>query len=164
MPERFDRPGRSPSQKPTRIFLSTDKDAIAPDELNQLFTRAGLPIRDLAKLAVALQHSPFCVAARSFRDKTLVGFIRATSDGVFNTTVWDLAVDRSLANQTATKSLLITRLKREVKKVIPACAISVFADPCDYDVLRQANFAEDSKGIQAMALPQDDASRSGYRP
>ena len=152
MTEKSDRPAKIDRAKITRVFLSTDKAAIAPEELNQLFINADFPVRSLDKLALAVQHSLFCVAARSIRDKTLVGFVRATSDGVFNTTIWDLVVEPGLANQEATKILLLTRLKREVKKVIPNCAISMLVKPQDQDLLRQMKFAEDKTGIRAMML------------
>ncbi|MEO1404298.1 MAG: GNAT family N-acetyltransferase [Cyanobacteria bacterium J06635_1] len=135
-----------------RIFTSTDKREIALEELNRLFEKAGFLSRPLDKLDRALEHSLFCVAARSLREKTLVGFVRATSDGVFNTTVWDLVVDPCLPNQDATKKLLMTRLKREVVKVVPSCAISTLANPQDYELFRQMSFDEDKKGIRAMAL------------
>ncbi|MEO1295355.1 MAG: hypothetical protein AAFW75_06040 [Cyanobacteria bacterium J06636_16] len=152
MPEKSNRSANSSRRKITRVFLSTDKQAIAPEELNQLFVQANFPVRAPDKLALALQHSPFCVIARSIREKTLVGFVRATSDGVFNTTIWDLVVAPSLPNGEATKILLLTRLKREVTKVIPNCAISMLANPWDQELLRQMKFVEDKKGIRAMAL------------
>lgn len=124
-----------------------------PEELNQLFGRANLPVRNLEKLEIALQHSMFCVTARTFKEKELVGFVRATSDGVFNTTVWDLAIDRNLPNQEATAKLLLTRLQREAAKIVPNCAISVFASAQAYDWFQQMNFVEDKKGIRAMILP-----------
>ena len=152
MPKKPDRPAKITRSKFTRVFLSTNKQSISPEELNHLFQKAGFPIRTLDKLTLALQHSLFCVTARSIREKALVGFVRATSDGVFNTTVWDLVVEPTLPNKDATKTLLLMRLKREVKKVIPNCAISMLANPQDYDLLRQMKFTEDRKGIRAMVL------------
>jgi hypothetical protein len=141
----------SPS-KPTRVFFSIDKGAIAPATLNQLFRSAGLPTQPVDKLAIALQHSLLCMGAWSFGEKKLVGFVRATGDGVFNATLWDLVVDPSITNPDATKTLLMNRLKREITKLVPNCTISMMAAPHDYQLLRLANFAEDKTGIKVMAL------------
>ncbi|NET52694.1 MAG: hypothetical protein F6K09_29655, partial [Merismopedia sp. SIO2A8] len=89
------------------------------------------------------------------KTKKLVGFVRATGDGVFNATVWDLVVDPSLPNQDGLKMLLLARLKQEVKKTIPNCAISMLANAEDIEVLEKMDFDEDERGIRAMALVHD---------
>lgn len=142
----------SAPSKPTRVFFSIDKGAIAPATLNQLFRKAGLPVQPPDKLAIALQHSLLCMGAWSFGKKQLVGFVRATGDGVFNATLWDLVVDPSVTNPDATKTLLMNRLKREITKIVPNCTISMMAAPQDYRLLRLANFSEDKTGIKVMAL------------
>ncbi|MGK7873818.1 MAG: hypothetical protein AB4426_11060 [Xenococcaceae cyanobacterium] len=137
--------------KASRVYTSTNKQVI-PEELNQLFAKAGLPVRDLNKLKTALQNSLLCVTARLLRDRAMVGFVRATGDGVFNLTVWDLVVDPSLPNRETTKKLLLERLKQEIKRTAPQCGVSIFADSQDFKLLDQANFTEDQKGIRAMVL------------
>ncbi|NET48433.1 MAG: hypothetical protein F6K09_06825, partial [Merismopedia sp. SIO2A8] len=97
-------PSRS---KPIRVSLSTNKQKLALQELNRLFQAAGLPSRSSEKLGVAVKHSLFCVSAKTLKTKKLVGFVRATGDGVFNATVWDLVVDPSLPNQDGLKMLLL---------------------------------------------------------
>ncbi|NET37472.1 MAG: hypothetical protein F6K19_36520 [Cyanothece sp. SIO1E1] len=151
MPVQFSRSDGSSGKKAPRIFTSADKRGIRVEEVNQLFAKAGWQTRNPDKLEVALQNSLFCVTARLFKEQVLIGFVRATSDGVFNATVWDLVVDPSLPNAATTKALLIERLKREVTRTMPQCAISIFAHPQDLSVLDEANFAKDKKGIQAMA-------------
>ncbi|MGD1906107.1 MAG: hypothetical protein ACFB0C_08955 [Leptolyngbyaceae cyanobacterium] len=141
----------SPS-KPTRVFFSTDKGAVSPAELNQLFRKAGLPAQPVDKLAIALQHSLLCLAAWTFGEKKLAGFVRATGDGVFNATLWDLVVDPNVTHPDATKTLLMNRLKREMNRIVPNCTISMMANPQDHHLLRLVNFAEDKTGIKAMAL------------
>lgn len=112
-----------------------------------------MPVRALEKLAIALQHSTLCISARTFREKNLVGFVRATSDGVFNLTLWDLVVAPSLPNRETAMQLMLTRLQREAVKIVPNCAISAFVREADHDLLRRMNFTEDKKGIRAMVLP-----------
>ncbi len=140
------------SSKPTRVFFSIDKAAIAPATLNQLFQKAGLPVQPVDKLAIALHHSLLCIAAWTFREKQMVGFVRATGDGVFNATLWDLVVDPNVTDPDATKTLLLNRFKREIVKVVPNCTISMMASPQDHRLLRLVNFTEDRTGITAMAL------------
>lgn len=142
----------SAPSKPTRVFFSIDKGEIAPATLNQLFRKAGLPTQPTDKLAIALHHSLLCVAAWTFGEKKMVGFVRATGDGVFNATLWDLVVDPTVTNPEGTKTLLLNRFKREITKVVPNCTISMMANPQDHRLLRLVNFAEDKTGIRAMAL------------
>ncbi|MEM1366833.1 MAG: hypothetical protein AAGG02_02225 [Cyanobacteria bacterium P01_H01_bin.15] len=138
--------------KPIRIFISIDKRRIIFDELNHLFVSAGYPSRKVDKLQLALQHSILCLSARTFGDKKLVGFVRVTSDEAFNATVWDLIVDPKVANPSGIKKLLVSRLKREIKKIIPQCTLAMFANAQDHGLLFDANFAEPPKGIRAMIL------------
>ena len=140
------------SSKAPRIFTSADKREVIPEELNHLFVKAGQPLRNLDKLKIALQNSLLCVTARLIRDRGMVGFVRVSGDGVFNATVWDLVVDPSLPNGEDAKTQLIVRLKREIKRTLPHCAVSMFANPQDFHLLGLANFGEDETGIRAMAL------------
>lgn len=162
MSEKSDYAAASTAKSP-RIFLSIRQQGLAPEELNQLFSQSGLPVRPPDKLAIALQHSLFCITARTFKEKSLVGFVRATSDGVFNITVWDLVVMPALPNPKAIAGLLMARLQREAVKVVPNCAISAFANPQDQDWLHQMNFSEDHKGIRAMILASESDSQANDR-
>ena len=143
---------QSSAAKAPRIFTSANKREVVPEELNQLFVKVGQPLRNLDKLNIALQHSFLCITARLIGDQTLVGFVRVSGDGVFNATVWDFVVDPSIPNREDAKAQLILRLKREIKRTLPHCAVSMFANPQDLHLLSRANFAEDEKGIRAMGL------------
>lgn len=142
------------STRAPRIFTSADKRKVVPEELNHLFVNVGQPPRNLDKLTIALQNSLLCVTARLFSDQRLVGFVRVCGDGVFNATVWDLVVDPRLPNVEETKTQLIIRLKREIKRTLPHCAVSMFVNPQDLHLLSQAKFAEDETGIRAMGLKE----------
>jgi hypothetical protein len=150
---------QSSSTKAPRIVISTHKRELQPEEINQLLVNVGLPPRDPDKLMVALSHSLLCVSARLLKDKRLVGFARASGDGVFNVTIWDFLVDPQLVDREATKRLLLERLKREIKRSVPYCSVSIFAQFRDLSLLYQANFAEDEKGIRAMILRDDTLSK-----
>ncbi|NJN31872.1 MAG: hypothetical protein HC824_16665 [Synechococcales cyanobacterium RM1_1_8] len=147
-----DSPPNSPAQRKTRIALAVE-GAIAATEFNQLCLRAGKPPRDLVKLTKALDHSLFCVTARKVSNRELVGYVRACGDGVFNAEILDLIVYPREEQGEAIKKQLILRLKREVRRTMPKCAISAFALPEDLVLLLRANFEKDPDGIRAMALP-----------
>lgn len=140
----------------TRIFTSADKREVSPQEINQLLGRAGLPPRDLEKIVLALQHSLICISARRFKDRTLVGLLRAAGDGIFNLIIWDFVVDPGAGERDVTQGLLLERMKREVKRGFPSCSISVFARGEDLPSFQQAAFVEDQKGVRPMALVQRD--------
>ena len=142
---------RSATKAP-RIFTSADRREVVPEELNNLFVRAGQPLRNVDKLKIALKNSLVCVTARLISNQMMIGFVRVSGDGVFNATVWDLVVDPSLPNGEDAKTQLVLRLKREIKRTLPHCAVSMFAQPQDFHLLSLANFVEDESGIRAMAL------------
>lgn len=132
-----------------RIGLENQVD---PNELNQLLTRAGQPVRDVVKLQRALEHSLFCVTARTISGQVLVGFVRAAGDGVFNAAILDWVVDSTTANPDAVKRQLIERVKQETKRSMSQCAISIFGSEADYAMLKRAGFDEEPNGIKAMQL------------
>ncbi len=150
-------PGKYSQSKTPRIFVSTDKRAIAPQELNQLSTKAGLPFREPNRLKTALENSQLCVTARKVKDRAIVGFLMASGDGVFNLTVWDLIVDPDLPNQEKTKILLLERLKQEIKRSFPRCTVSVLARAKDLQLFRQIGFVKDCKGIRPMVMGEDES-------
>ncbi|NEO82627.1 hypothetical protein [Moorena sp. SIO4G3] len=137
--------------KAPRVYTRTNEPGI-PAELNQLFTKAGLPARDVSKLNVAIRHSLLWVTARLLKTHAMVGFIRASGDGIFNITIWDLVVDPTFPNVDGAKTLLIERLKREIRQSSPHCSVSIFANAQDIQLLNKANFAKERKGIQGMVL------------
>ncbi|MEO0373223.1 MAG: GNAT family N-acetyltransferase [Cyanobacteria bacterium P01_A01_bin.17] len=140
------------ASKTPRIITRTNDENLVLPTLNQLFAKAGQPVRDLAKLEIALQNSLLFVTARILRDDTVVGFVRVTGDGVFNAAIWDFVVDPSLSNGEDIKKMLLQRLKQEIRRTGLQCSVTIFAQPEDVAFLQQANFSEDQDGIQAMAL------------
>jgi len=68
------------------------------EQLNKLFSSVGFTRRPEGKLRKAIEHSHVCVWVTAQRDSRFaktgepVAFARATSDGVFTATVWDVAV------------------------------------------------------------------------
>lgn len=68
------------------------------EALNQLFVSVGFSARAREKLEKAVDNSHVALWATTTRDSRfarkgqVVGFARATSDGTFNATIWDVAV------------------------------------------------------------------------
>ena len=60
--------------------------------------------RSLEDLHAMVKNSDACVTA--WRGNQLVGFGRATSDGVFRGTIWDLVVDSEMVGQGVGRSVL----------------------------------------------------------
>lgn len=70
-------------------------ETLTPKDLEQLkdlfdqsaFWAAGRQLEDLAK---AISHS--CPVVTAWHGDTLIGFARATSDGVYRATIWDVVI------------------------------------------------------------------------
>ncbi len=123
---------------------------VTGDELNQLLVLCDQPRRNLQKWAIALDHTFVCVTARLLSDRTLVGFVRATSDESLNATIWDLLVDPLLPEPENVRQRLLDILLRELKREIPGCSVSVFAPVPEQPALRALNFVPDPGGIRGM--------------
>lgn len=150
---------RSPSRRSTpRILTRIETKTIDPNAINQLFQRAGLPPREVEKWRTSLRYSLFCITARIVSTQELVGFLRASGDGVFNVTLWDFVVDPRLKNREETQEMILDLLQREVQRSFSRCSVSFFAKPRELPLLRRANFAEERQGIRAMALRSDSFS------
>ncbi|BAD80037.1 similar to alr0113 (ycf52) [Synechococcus elongatus PCC 6301] len=123
---------------------------VTGDELNQLLVLCDQPRRNLQKWAIALDHTFVCVTARLLSDRTLIGFVRATSDESLNATIWDLLVDPLLPEPENVRQRLLDILLRELKREIPGCSVSVFAPVPEQPALRALNFVPDPGGIRGM--------------
>lgn len=64
--------------------------------------------RSLADLGTMLRHSAVCVTA--WKGHQLIGFGRATSDGVFRGTIWDVVVDSEAGGQGIGRTIVETLL------------------------------------------------------
>lgn len=106
-PVRFVRHG--PGARALRFGLGPDlRPARAIEQLQALmdshaFWAQG---RSLEDLNVMVRNSAICVTA--WKGQRLVGFGRATSDGVYRGTIWDLVVDSEVGGQGIGRSLLHT--------------------------------------------------------
>ncbi|MFM6129463.1 MAG: GNAT family N-acetyltransferase [Sphaerospermopsis kisseleviana] len=97
----------------TALRLGLGPDLRPAESLKQLqrllngnaFWAKGRSLEDLGQM---VKNSAVCVTA--WQGRTLVGFGRATSDGVYRGTLWDLVVDSRLAGRGVGRSILRTLL------------------------------------------------------
>ena len=91
----------------SQVFFSTDRD-LNVYELEELCDIVGWSRRPLRKVKKALQNSFIVVSMWEVRGATkrMIGFARATSDGAFNATVWDVVVHPDFQGQRLGKWLI----------------------------------------------------------
>ena len=97
----------------TALRLGLGPDLRPAESLKQLqrlfnsnaFWAKGRSLEDLGQM---VKKSAVCVTA--WQGRTLVGFGRATSDGVYRGTLWDLVVDSRLTGRGVGRSILVTLL------------------------------------------------------
>ena len=138
------------------------------DELNALFASVGFPHRDPARLRRALVNSHAIVWAVVENKKSksssvfvgqCVGFARATSDGVFNATIWDVVVSPEWQGCGIGRGMverLVDALTRE-----GISNVSLYAEPAVVGLYRRCGFEEDPGGTTGMAFRQARRPRPG---
>lgn len=136
------------------------------DELNDLFASVGFPRRDPARLRRALEHShEICwvvVATKKSQSTSVfvgqvIGFARATSDGVFNATIWDVVVSPSWQGCGIGRGMVERLVDRLLRADI--ANVSLFAEPAVVGLYRSAGFEEDPGGTTGMAFRHAASSR-----
>lgn len=131
------------------VYLTTEKN-INLYELEQLCDSVGWVRRPLKKVKAAIDHSfiTVCLFYRIEEHKKLIGFARATSDTVFNATIWDVVVHPDFQGKGLGKILMdqiILQLKRA-----DITTITLFADPQVVSFYRSLGFMTDPDGVKGM--------------
>nr|QUE29692.1 Ycf52 [Erythrotrichia carnea] len=131
------------------IYLSTDKN-IDLNELEKLCDSVGWIRRPLRKVKTAIENSFLVVSL--FQEingsKCLVGFARATSDHVFNATIWDVVVHPELQGQ-GLGSILVYEIIKKLR-YHEISTITLFADPEVIAFYKNLGFMTDPNGIKGM--------------
>ncbi|KAL6782632.1 hypothetical protein ACKKBG_A07530 [Auxenochlorella protothecoides x Auxenochlorella symbiontica] len=127
------------------------------DDLEQLCAKVGWPPRPSAKVRIALANS-FMVGTLTLEapdpgspaapPPRLVGLARATSDGVFNATLWDVAVDPDLQNLGLGKALVETMVRALLR--LDITNVTLFADAHTISFYSALGFQPDPQGIKGM--------------
>lgn len=77
------------SEKKINILIKCEKN-IAPEKVQDIFLSVGWKLRSFDDIRNSLERSILVVSA--WDNDKLIGIGRATGDGIFTATVWDLAV------------------------------------------------------------------------
>lgn len=96
-----------PGARALRLGLGPDlKPVQAIQQLQHLMNGNAFWARErpLHHLRRMVKHSAVCVTA--WQGTTLVGFGRATSDGIYRATIWDLVVDSEVAGRGLGRALV----------------------------------------------------------
>ncbi|KAI8468200.1 MAG: hypothetical protein J3K34DRAFT_378299 [Monoraphidium minutum] len=132
------------------VEFVTVRQGIRVHELNELFDKVGFPRRDPERLKVALENTHRLVwvravkAGRAARIGQILGFARATSDGVFSATIWDVAVAPQWQRSGLGRAMMERLTLGLVEDGIPA--INLYAEPQVVDLYKKLGFKEDTVG------------------
>eukprot|EP00877_Chromochloris_zofingiensis_P006775 jgi/Chrzof1/2350/Cz11g11270.t1 len=132
------------------------KEGIKVTELNELFEKVGFPRRDPERLKVALENTYKLMWVRSIKQSRfarlgqLLGFARATSDGVFSATIWDVAVSPSWQRVGLGRAMMERLTNQLVQDGIST--ITLYAEPQVVGLYKKLGFVDDPEGIRGMAF------------
>nr|YP_010337286.1 GCN5-like N-acetyltransferase [Pulvinaster venetus]UNJ16871.1 GCN5-like N-acetyltransferase [Pulvinaster venetus] len=113
---------------PIPIYLTTTKNINLTD-LDHLCRSVGWIERPIAKVQTAINNS-FITISLFYKNQNniyLIGFARATSDGAFNATIWDVVVHPQFQGKGLGKLLIKSIIKKLKNEKINT--ITLFADP-----------------------------------
>lgn len=131
------------------------------EELNSLFASVGFPRRDPTRLQRALVNSHLIVWVLSRHDVTgpkacrrgqCVGFARATSDKVFNATIWDVVVSPLWQGSGIGRGMVERLVRQLVSEEI--ANVSLYSEPSVVGLYQDCGFEGDPGGTTGMALRQ----------
>uniref|UniRef100_A0A383W9I4 N-acetyltransferase domain-containing protein n=1 Tax=Tetradesmus obliquus TaxID=3088 RepID=A0A383W9I4_TETOB len=145
-------------------FVET-RDGIKITELNELFEKVGFPRRDPDRLRVALDNTHRLIWIRSLKQSRvarlgqLLGFARATSDGVFSATIWDVAVSPAWQRSGLGKGMIERLTQQLVQDGIST--ITLYAEPQVVGLYKKLGFVDDPEGIRGMAFQRKRKDKKG---
>nr|QCI07382.1 hypothetical protein [Leiomenia cribrosa] len=131
------------------IYVSTCKN-INLYELEQLCDSVGWVRRPLNKVKIAIDHSFITISLfyKSKDNKKLIGFARATSDTVFNATIWDVVIHPKFQGKGLGKALMDQIIQH--LRYADISTITLFADPQVVSFYRNIGFITDPDGVKGM--------------
>ena len=131
------------------IYISKCKN-INLYELEQLCDSVGWVRRPLKKVKTAIDHSfiTVCLFYKSKDSKKLIGFARATSDTVFNATIWDVVIHANFQGKGLGKALMDQIILH--LRYADISTITLFADPQVVSFYRNIGFMTDPDGVKGM--------------
>lgn len=137
-----------------RVFFTTSA-RVSVAELEALCSAVGWPRRPAAKVSAALENS-FLVAALVEESagsaaapplRQLVGLARATSDGAFEATLWDVLVSPRLQRRGLGRALVQQTMRLLLARGL---SVSLFADPAALAFWEQLGFVQEPGGLRGL--------------
>ena len=131
------------------IYISTGKN-INLYELEQLCDSVGWMRRPLKKVKIAIEHSfiTICLFYKCKGSNKLIGFARATSDSVFNATIWDVVIHPDFQGKGLGRALMDQIILH--LRYADISTITLFADPQVVSFYRNLGFMTDPDGVKGM--------------
>lgn len=125
-------------------------------QLNNLFHLVKFPLRDEAKLRIALERTHTTLWIRSTKQSRwaqkgqILGFARATSDSNLTATIWDVAVHPAWQRQGAGRGLV----ERIVASLCSqgVSVICLYAEPHVVLLYERLGFQKDLKSMKGMGF------------
>ena len=131
------------------IYLSKNKN-VNLFQLEELCDAVGWVRRPLKKVKIAIDHSFLIMSLfhKSNTSNNLIAFARATSDSVFNATIWDVVVHPEFQGKGLGK-YLINQIIQQLR-YSDINTITLFADPQVVTFYTQLGFISDPDGVKGM--------------
>lgn len=127
------------------VKIRHDKD-IQPDKIQSLYLSVGWKYRENKDIKTAIDNSILITSA--WHEEQLIGLARATGDGVFNVTIWDVAVRPAYQNQGVGKLLIKSMLDKLNENKIPL--VTLYAEWAKKDFYSKLGFESNSNRIVGM--------------
>lgn len=127
------------------IHIRYDKN-ILPEAVQQLYVSVGWQYREIFEIKKSLNASFLVVSA--WIDETIIGFSRATGDGIYNVTIWDFAVIPEYQNKGVGSLLLNSMLTKLKDYDIPL--VTLYSQLDKKNFYSKLGFECDSKKIIGM--------------
>lgn len=139
----------SHQDKKIAIFISKNKN-IDLYKLEHLCDTVGWVRRPLKKVKIAIDHSFLTISLFYKKDNKsqMIGFARATSDQIFNATIWDVVIHPEFQKRGLGKILMHEIIKQLRYHNINT--ITLFADPEVINFYKSLGFIADPDGIKGM--------------
>jgi len=125
--------------------IKHDKD-ISPEEVQQIYLSVGWQYRKSSEIKEAIKRSFLVTSA--WLDGMLVGFARATGDGIFSVTIWDVVVKPDFQKLGIGKLLLNSMLTKLNDYGIPL--ITLYSELDKINFYSKLGFETYSKNIIGM--------------
>nr|YP_010619378.1 hypothetical protein PN189_pgp192 [Xiphosiphonia pinnulata]WAX03391.1 hypothetical protein [Xiphosiphonia pinnulata] len=137
------------NKKRKNIYLTINQNVNLYD-LERLCDSVGWVRRPLKKVKLALDNSFLIISLFYYKQskKKLIGFARVTSDGSFNATIWDVAIDPEFQGQGLGRTLMNEVIKQLRDHDIST--ITLFADPEVVQFYKHIGFIIDPDGVKGM--------------